>query len=155
MAAPSQASGEPASPTQTPTPTATLRLHLRWGLWTLALFAVGGLALEALHALKLPALVDPGAETRRLLWRLGHAHGALLGLLNLGYGLATPHLRPPGGPAWVSRCLRAATVLLPAGFVLGGVSIYGGDPGPGVVLAPLGGLLLVAALIGAARSARG
>lgn len=145
----------PADPASAP-PAAPdlLRRHLRWGLWTLAIFAVAGLGLEVLHALKLPALVSPGTETRRLLWRLAHAHGALLGLLNLGYGLATPHLHPAGGPTWVSGYLRAATVLLPAGFLLGGVTIYGGDPGPGVVLAPPGGVLLALALAGAARAAR-
>jgi hypothetical protein len=149
-------SSEPASapPAAQPSAPDVLRRHLRWGLWTLAIFALAGLGLEVMHALKLPALVSPGAETRRLLWRLAHAHGALLGLLNLGYGLATPHLRPAGGPTWVSGCLRAATVLLPAGFLLGGVTIYGGDPGPGVVLAPLGGVLLALALIGAARAVR-
>jgi hypothetical protein len=37
-------------------------------------------------------------------------------------------------------------VLLPTGFLLGGLFVYGGDPGVGVVLVPVGGALLVIAL---------
>ena len=37
-------------------------------------------------------------------------------------------------------------MLLPTGFFLGGIFIYGGDPGLGVLLVPIGGLLLVVAV---------
>jgi hypothetical protein len=43
-------------------------------------------------------------------------------------------------------CLLAALVLLPGGFLLGGIYVYGGDPGPGVLLSPIGGALLFAAV---------
>ena len=51
-------------------------------------FATLGLLLEALHGFKLGLYLDVDQETRRLLWRLGHAHGTLLGLLNVGYALS-------------------------------------------------------------------
>jgi len=42
--------------------------------------------------------------------------------------------------------LRGATCLMPAGFFLGGLFIYSGDPGLGILLVPAGGLLLVVAV---------
>ena len=52
-----------------------------------------------------------------------------------------------------SRALVAAGVLLPLGFFLGGLVYYGGDPGLGIVLVPIGAILLIAALISIARDA--
>jgi len=46
-----------------------------------------------------------------------------------------------------SACLLGASVALPGGFLLGGAVTYGGDPGVGVLLIPVGGLLLVVALV--------
>ena len=63
-------------------------LNLRAGFLALFVFATLGLLLEALHGFKLGFYLDVDQETRRLLWRLGHAHGTLLGLLNIGYALA-------------------------------------------------------------------
>jgi hypothetical protein len=55
--------------------------------------------------------------------------------------------------AIASNSLLAATALLPIGFFLGGASAEGGDPGAGVALVPVGGLLLVVALVMVARLA--
>ena len=71
------------------TDTERLPLNLRAGLWALCACSALGLGLETLHAFKLGFYLDVGNETRRLLWRLAHAHGALLGLLNVCYALAT------------------------------------------------------------------
>src|SRR5262249_25494982 len=112
-------------------------------------------ALETLHAAKLPMYLGAASETRRLLWRLGHAHGTLLGLVNVALS-ATLHRMPTRSvraQAIASYSLLAATALLPAGFLLGGVSAEGGDPGAGVALVPVGALLLVIALIQFARQA--
>jgi hypothetical protein len=51
-----------------------------------------------------------------------------------------------------STLLIAASVLLPLGFLLGGIWVYGGDPGLGVLLVPPGALCLLAALLLAARA---
>jgi hypothetical protein len=42
--------------------------------------------------------------------------------------------------------LIGASILLPVGFFLGGVQFYGGDPGLGVLVVPIGAILLLAAL---------
>jgi len=42
--------------------------------------------------------------------------------------------------------LTGATVLLPGGFFLGGAMIYAGDPGVGILLVPVGALLLLVAV---------
>ena len=45
-----------------------------------------------------------------------------------------------------SGCLLASMLLLPGGFLLGGVSIHEGDPGLGGLLVPVGGVLMLAAV---------
>jgi hypothetical protein len=44
------------------------------------------------------------------------------------------------------------SALLPAGFLLGGLVVRGGDPNPAVLLAPLGAPLLFAGAAGVAWS---
>jgi hypothetical protein len=130
------------------------RRHLLFGWYALLGFASVGALLEALHAFKAGFYLDVGSETRRLMWRLGHAHGVLLGLVQLGFAATLPHTKESAGPrlAWASACLIAAGVLLPCGFLLGGVFATGGDPGLPVLLVPLAIPLLLAALWWTARS---
>jgi len=124
------------------------RRHLAFGWWCILGFILLGLSLEGLHGLKMAWYLDPAFETRRLLFTLAHAHGVLLGMLNLGFAVTLVFL-----PASMERLrgtispmLMGASVILPAGFLLGGVFIYEGDPGPGVALVPLGATLLVASV---------
>ena len=133
------------APAAEPDPLAELvRSHLRLGWIALLVFVTLGAVLEALHAFKSGAYLGVGNEMRRLMWTLAHAHGIGLSLLQLGFaatlqlGFAarTPRLQ------LASRLLRWATLLLPAGFFLGGIATYEGDPGVGVLLAPVGALLL-------------
>lgn len=139
----------PLDTARSPEQQQTARQHLRFGWWCLAFFLTTGLVLEALHGLKVGWYLDVGNETRRLMWTLGHAHGALLSLVNMAFALAVLVL-PARNPRWqavASRCLLAATVLLPGGFFLGGIAVYGGDPGLGVLLTPVGGLLLLVGVL--------
>lgn len=128
------------------------RRHLVFGWWSLLVFLALGLALEALHGFKLRWYLDVGNETRRLMLTLAHAHGTLLALVHLAFA-ATLEPRPPSGSAFVSRALLGASVLLPGGFALGGLFVYDGDPGLGVLLVPAGALLLLAAVLRRAWSA--
>ena len=115
---------------------------LRTGWILLAISLPLGVTLEALHGFKVPWYLD--FETRRLLWTLAHAHGVLLSVLTIGLGMLL-RAREHGDAAWpraAAACLMAATILLPGGFLLGGIYVYGGDPGPSVALAPVGGALL-------------
>ena len=131
------------------------RRHLRFGWWSLLGFLVLGFSLELLHGFKVGLYLDVSNETRRLMWTLAHAHGALLGLVHILYaiclrlfpGLAAGSERP------VSLSLIGASVLLPGGFFLGGVSFYSGDPGLGILLVPVGAALLMIAVFLVARAA--
>ena len=120
--------------------------HLRFGWWSLLVFLTLGLALEAMHGFKVGWYLDVANDTRRLMWTLAHAHGVLLGLVNIAFAL-TQNLRPIPSPrrAVASALLIAASVLLPGGFFLGGLVVYEGDPGLGIFLTPIGGVLLLIA----------
>ena len=126
--------------------------HIHIGWWSLLAFLLLGMALDAMHAFKIGAYLDVQNESRRLMWSLAHAHGALIGLLNVVFGM----------PDWgesrrllASRCLIGALILLPGGFALGGLTVHGGDPGVGILLVPVGGLLLcIAVLLAALGSSR-
>ncbi len=121
-----------------------VRRHLVIGWSMLLVFLLLGLVLDAFLGFKVGWYVNVGNTTRRLVWTLAHAHGVLLGLVNLGFAL-TVHLRPFAArrQAVASACFVGASVLLPGGFLLGGLVIYDGDPGLGIYLTPIGGLLLL------------
>lgn len=124
--------------------------HLRLGWWGLLVFVLGGAALETLHAIKAPSYLDAGHETTRLLFRLAHAHGTLLSLVNVAYA-STIHARPATAVRSTSNALAIALLALPLGFFLGGLGAHGGDPGLGVVLVPIGAVALVVAVAQVAR----
>ena len=133
-----------------------VRRHQRVGWWALFVFATLGLVLESLQGFKVAAYLDVSNETRRLMWRLAHAHGTLLGVVNILFALTLRTSAPstPTGLARISGALVAATFLLPIGFFAGGIVFYGGDPGVGVLLVPAGAVLLLLALFWIARSTR-
>jgi hypothetical protein len=130
------------------------RRHLRFGWWSLLVFATLGLLLESLHGFKVRAYLDVSNETRRLMWTLAHAHGTLLAVVHIVFGLtirAVPE-RNTVHQRLISLSLIGASVLLPGGFFLGGIAFYSGDPGLGVLLVPVGAVLLLAAVFLVARS---
>ncbi len=136
------ASTSPASPSSN---YAYFRKHMRIGWWSLLVFLSLGLMLEALHGFKVQWYVGADNATRRLMLTLGHAHGTLLALIHIAFAVAAREIckRSDGDLLWPSRCLLAAGILLPVGFLAGGISTYGGDPGLGILMVPAGGLLLV------------
>jgi hypothetical protein len=126
-----------------------IKRHLRFGWWSLLIFLSLGIALEAFHGFKKGFYLDVPNETRRLMWTLAHAHGTFLALVHVAFG-ATLSL----APLWEARfrdlasaCLMGASVLVPAGFFVGGIVFYSGDPGLGIVLVPLGAVLLFVAVL--------
>ena len=135
---------------------ATMRHHLKVGWWALLLFLTLGIVLESLHAFKIGYYLNTTNQTRRFMWTLAHAHGTLLALINLAFA-ATLHLLTftPKTRKITSVLLTSATVLMPAGFFLGGLVFYAGDPGSGILLLPLGAIFLLIAVILAARAAKG
>jgi hypothetical protein len=125
-----------------------VRRHFRIGWTALLVFALLGFTLETLHGLKAGFYLDVENETRRLVWRLAHAHGVLLGVLNLAFAAALhAGLGPaPGDLRRASAALLAAQVLLPLGFFAGGVWVHAGDPNLAVLIVPFGALALLFAL---------
>lgn len=123
------------------------RCHLAAGWSAVLVFLSLGIALESLHGFKVGWYLDVGNSTRRLMWTLAHAHGTLLGMLNILFGLTARHVAWEGtGRRVASVALLGATVLLPGGFFLGGIRIYAGDPGLGILLVPVGALGLLLAV---------
>jgi hypothetical protein len=129
------------------------RKHLRIGYWSLAVFVVLGAVLETLHGFKSGFYLDVGNETRRLMWRLAHAHGTLLSLVHVGYGL-TIRAVPSAERALASRSLTAALFLVPGGFFAGGLVVFGGDPSFGILLVPAGFVALLVGLVSTAHALR-
>src|SRR5262245_13193489 len=126
-----------------------VRRHFLAGWWLLLVFVALGTALEAFHGLKMGFYLDLGNATRRLMWTLAHAHGVLLGLVNIAFAVTLQSRGMRAERARItSMSLLGASVLLPGGFLLGGIVVYGGDPSLGVLLTPVGAaLLLVAAFL--------
>jgi hypothetical protein len=114
--------------------------------WTaVAVFLLGGLLLESFHLMKLPFYLE--ARLRRELWTLAHAHGTLLGLVNVAFGLtARSAVSDAGRRLVLSKSLRVGSVLVPAGFFLGGIGNAEGDPSLAILLVPLGAALVLAAV---------
>lgn len=127
---------------------ACVRRHLHFGWWSLLAFLTLGIVLEGLHGFKVGAYLNVSNSTRRLMWTLAHAHGTMLALVQIAFGVTVRFV-----PEWEARqrelasaCLRGATVLVPAGFFLGGLFIHTGDPGLGILLVPVGAVLLFGAV---------
>ena len=117
--------------------------HLRLGWWALALSLLLGLVLEALHGFKAGWYLDVGNETRRTLLTLAHTHGTLVAVVNIVVGI-TARLFDPRVISRFASGSFIVGILLPVGFLMGAFGFHGGDPGPGILLAPLGGVALLA-----------
>ncbi len=127
--------------------------HLSIGWTCIAVFVVLGTILEILHAWKVGLYLDVGNETRRLMWTLAHAHGTLLGLVHIAFAVTMSALGQHL-PRVAGKALTGASVLLPLGFFLGGIWTHGGDPGLGVLLAPVGALFVLFAAVRTAIALR-
>lgn len=132
-----------------------IRAHVRLGWWSLLVFLTLGMLLETLHGFKIGWYLETANTTRRLMFTLAHAHGVLISLVHLGFAfsLSWKPVWPGSSKRIASATLNASVVLIPGGFFLGGVWIYGGDPGLGILLVPLGALCLFTAVLLTARHA--
>ena len=120
--------------------------NLRAGWWTLLVFVCLGVLLEIGLAFRGHFYMDVSQQTRRLMWRLSHAHGTLLALLNILYGLLAAHSLSTS-QQFGSRALLAAGWLIPCGFFLAGFFAYHSTPGLATLLIPTGAVLLVISLL--------
>jgi hypothetical protein len=127
---------------------AVARRHHLIGWCLLLLFASLGLFLEVLHGFKLGFYLDPENRLRREMWRLAHAHGTLLALIQIAFaaGLHQFGRWTAGSLKLASFFLLDAALLIPLGFFLGGLFPSESDPWMGILLVPLGALLLLIAV---------
>lgn len=134
-----------------------VRRHMVFGWVFLLVSACVGVLLEVMHGFKVGWYLDTDQETRRHLLTLAHAHGVLLALMQVAFAATLALL--PGLDSRACRraspCLMAGALLVPAGFLLGGLFPYGGDPGLGVFLVPPGALLVLLGVGFAVRSVLG
>lgn len=128
------------------------RAHLRFGCLALLVFVSLGFLLEFFNGFRIGWYLSEENEPRHLMWTLAHAHGTLIALIHIALGAAWPQLSPSPMLRHASFCLNGAMWTLPTGFFLGGLFVYPPDPGLGIVLVPIGGLLLIAGIALVARS---
>jgi hypothetical protein len=127
-------------------------LTLRTGYWLLAVSIPLGLTLEALHGFKVRAFLQ--SEMRHELFRLAHAHGTLLGILCLVFSALAEKNVPEASRPSIARLITWGAVLMPLGFFFGGILNSEGDPSLGILLTPVGALLLIVALVRCAQGAK-
>ena len=127
----------------------TFRRHLLIGWFGLLVFLSLGIALEVMHGMKLQMYLNTKQEMRRLMWTLAHTHGTLFSLIHVAFAVSLRQLKlEPFPPSIriVSAALIGALLTMPIGFFLGGVWHYEGDPGLGIVLVPVGAVMMLLAV---------
>ena len=139
-----------------------------FGWWALLCWLTLGIALEAMHGFKVGWYLDVDNEGRKLQLTLAHTHGTLLAVVNIIFALSFNGSGAKGSGAKGSgvkgagvngtlakaaKLLKWAAILMPLGFLGGGIMSMGADPGFAIVLVPVGGLLLFAGVLFAARAA--
>ena len=121
------------------------------GWVSIAIWMSFGLLLEGLLGYKVPAFLEDAQ--RRELFRLAHTHGTLLAIVLIGAALCGRlfEIRPPSVAV---TALRLGAVLMPLGFLLGGIWHPEGDPGVGIWLVPPGALMVIFGAIATAIASR-
>lgn len=115
-----------------------MRQKLAFGI--IAFWIAFGLVLDFLMGTKQSSyLADP---VRREVWRLAHAHGTLLMLVYAVYS----KLHGISVKAHDNLMFFGA-ILMPAGFLLGGIGATETDPSPAVLLVPVAGFSFVLGLV--------
>jgi hypothetical protein len=127
-----------------PSPSHPVAGLVRQGWISLALWIAFGILIEGFSAFRSPAYLDDAV--RREMFRLAHAHGTLLNLVLLGAAICA-HLNLIRLGPMTSIGLRSAVLLLPAGFLFGGLWHFKDEPGLAILLVPVGAVLLLATVI--------
>lgn len=117
---------------------------IRQGWISLALWITFGVLLEGLIGFRTPGYLDDGV--RREMFRMAHAHGTLLNLILIGAAICA-RLNMIRIGRMTSLGLCSAAILLPAGFFFGGLWHFKDEPGPAILLVPIGAIVLLATAI--------
>lgn len=121
------------------------------GWWSLAVWLSFGLFLEGLIGFRTPVYLQD--EMRRELFRLAHAHGTVLSVVLLvAVAFVERSLASP--PTVALRLLQLGTLIMPLGFLIGGIWHTETDPNFAVFLSPAGGLMIIFAVISIAFTVR-
>lgn len=107
---------------------------------SLALWIVFGILLEGFRAFRSPAVLDDAV--RQDMFRLAHAHGTLLNLVLIAAVICARLELIQLGPG-ASLGLRASVILLPVGFLFGGLWHFKDEPGLAILLVPIGAVILL------------
>jgi hypothetical protein len=117
-----------------------VRSLLRQSFIGIAAWMSFGLLLEGFIGFRVSGYMS--VSIRRELFQLAHTHGTLLSLLLLISALTiSKGLVYPNKFAVLS--LRIGTILMPLGFLLGGIQPNKEEPNALVFLAPIGGILVI------------
>lgn len=111
---------------------------------SLVLWIAFGILLEGFRAFRSPAVLDDAV--RQDMFRLAHSHGTLLNLVLLAAAICA-RLELIRLAPMASLGLRSSVVLLPAGFLIGGLWHFKDEPGLGILLVPVGAVFLLATAI--------
>lgn len=107
---------------------------------SLALWIAFGILLEGFRAFRSPAVLDDAV--RQDMFRLAHAHGTLLNLVLLAAAICARLELIQLSPG-TSLGLRSSVILLPVGFLFGGLWHFKDEPGLAILLVPIGAVLLL------------
>jgi hypothetical protein len=121
------------------------------GWWSLAVWLSFGLFLEGLIGFRTPVYLQD--EMRRELFRLAHAHGTVFSVVML-VAVAFVERRLAGPPTLALRLLQLGSLIMPLGFLLGGIWHTETDPNIAVFLSPAGALMIIFAVISIALTVR-
>jgi hypothetical protein len=123
------------------------RRHHLFGWCGLLVFLTLGFVLEGLHGFKLDFYLAAEHKVRREMWTLAHAHGTLLSLVSVAFAVGLLHFGrwSEGRLKLASFFLLDAALLIPVGFFCGGIGHSESDPSAGILLVPLGAVLLFVA----------
>lgn len=103
-----------------------------------------GLLLEGFIGFRVPSYMS--FPVRRELLQLAHTHGTLFSLILLAVAVSAKcELILPSKLAVL--VLRIGSVLMPFGFLFGGIWLIKDEPNPTIFLAPLGGLLMIFGIV--------
>jgi hypothetical protein len=122
--------------------------HLRLGWAGLLFYLALGVVLEGLHGFKAPWYLDTGSIQRRMLLTLAHSHGTLFSLVQVGVALTIRWYfpEPHRGDRVTFWGVTGGQVLVPLGFLGGGIWLHHGEAGLGVFLVPPGAACMLAGL---------
>lgn len=128
----------------TPAKNNNLIANLIFQAWLgVAIWMSFGLLMEGFIGYRIPSYFADA--TRRELFRLAHAHGALLSILLFAAAFCADKF--PNTPNFAIWSLRAGVVLMPFGFLLAGVWHFPDEPGIAIWLVPISALLIIFAAI--------